>query len=138
MALKITIDYINLELTIDTNSTKSVLTYANLEAADIIVDADSKNLYFSSVYDYWGIDESEFIVTLTDSFSKVMHFYRTFTDAYQLTDVPALSFSTTKTESLSLSDTFSKVVDYSRTYTDSVSYTDSQVLSFSKAATDSF
>ena len=138
MAIKLTIDYVKLKLTIDTDFTKSVLTYTNLEAADIVVDADSKNLYFSSVYDYWGLDESEFIVTLTDSFSKVMYFNRAFTEAYQLTDVPALSFSTTKTESLSLSEAFSKVVAYSRTYTDSISPTESSVLDLSKITTDSF
>ena len=64
MAFKITVDYVDLKLPIDSDSPESVstfvfakstvaytvlqniLSYTNLAAADITVDADSKNLYF--------------------------------------------------------------------------------------------
>ena len=159
MAFKITVDYVDLKLTIDSDSPESVstfvfakstvaytvlqniLSYTNLAAADITVDADSKNLYFSAVYDYAYSteDAAGFTVTMSDSPSIAVQYNRTAAEAYELTDITGLAFSFgTKAETVSMSDSFSKSVAFARTLADTSSLADAPVLGFGSAQSDSF
>jgi hypothetical protein len=158
MAFKITVDYVDLKLTIDTDSAesvstfvfakstvdytvlKNVLTYTNLAAADITVDADSKNLYFSAIYDYDRSTENAagFTVTMSDSPSLAVQYNRAFAEAYELTDVTGLGFSTTKAETVTMSESFTKSVAFARAFAETPSVADASVLGFGSGQSDSF
>ena len=88
MAIKFTVDYVNLKVTVDTDSIQPVsvfqnlrslvtftnlqtsLQYVDLSAVNVLLDADSKNLYFIS-----GHPNAE---------------------SFGLTDAPALTFRNNK------------------------------------------
>ena len=148
MAFKFTVDYQQLRLIIQTDSTESVnlfqhlkstvdftdikqiVAFQQLTAANVKLDSDSKNLYFIV-----GHPNAETI---------------------SLTDAPALLFATTKTETLTLSEEavktvnkgfaetatlaeeLSRVVDYVRAFTETPTLTDAPALSLTTSKSDTF
>ena len=158
MAFKITVDYVDLKLTIDTDSVESVSTfvfakstvtyvalqntldYINLTAADIITDADSKNLYFTTEHNYWGQDEADFKVTVSDAIASLAtSLAKADTATFDAeNETVAKALSTTKSETVSLAESLSKTMHFNRTFADTPSVTEQLSYSLGKAAADSF
>lgn len=140
MAFKFTIDYVDLKLTIDSDATESVTTFAhaamtvsytnfqaatsyvNMNAVDVKLDADSKNLYFTTQY------SSPHALTLImgDAISSIgtsLGKADTFTFVHALTKDfgkgTALDDST-----VSLGDAAAIAVQYNRSYAETPSVTD--------------
>ena len=142
MAFKLTVDYSKLALVVNTDSTeavhsfahaKALLTnvdleavsaYVNLTAVDILIDADTKNLHFTTQYD----SPNALTVTISESIGKAVVYRRTVADAFQTTDVAAVGSEPNKADSVTMSEAFSRVAVYSRTIADTPSLSDAPVL----------
>lgn len=158
MAFKITVDYVDLKLTIDTDSVESVSTfvfakstvtyvaldyvvdYINLTAADIITDADSKNMYFTAEHNYFGQDEADFKVTMSDAIASLaVSLAKADTATFDAeNETVAKALSTAKSETVSLADSLSKTMHFIRAFADTPSVTEQLSYSLGKAASDTF
>tara|TARA_R100001460_G_scaffold7255_8_gene18668 strand:+ start:3296 stop:4291 length:996 start_codon:yes stop_codon:yes gene_type:complete len=169
--VKTLVEYVNLN---------SLVQYVNLSAVDILLDPDSKNLYFipqndsPNAVNVTMLEDTAFAVakTLTDIpvvtdapaletakplsdsvafgevVAKLLTFERVFTDNFSMQDAPALSLSTVvpddfvslgdvpllaptlgKTDTVTVSESFSRVVTFARSFTDAVSLDDLASLS---------
>jgi len=141
MAFKFTVDYQQLELVIQTDSTESVSSFEHLKstvqfidmqqivafqqltAADVFIDADTKNLYFSAQYNSPNAESFGF----TDS--DVFDFGKASSDTPIINEQLAKALDKALADSTSVAEQLSKVVSYVREFTDSYSFTDSEVLS---------
>jgi len=149
MAFKFTVDYQQLELVIQTDSTESVSSFEHLKstvqfidmqqivafqqltAADVTIDADTLNRYFTAQYNSPNAESFGF----TDS--DVFSFGKGLGDTPTITEQLANAMQKGVTESVSVSEDFSKVVTYLRDFTESTSVSESHTYAFGKAASDS-
>ena len=130
MAIKLTVNYVDLKLTVDTDATESVstfvfaksvvsyvnltntLAYTQLTAADVLTDADSKNLWLSPEYDYWGLDESGFLIAMSDATALATALAKAETSTVEEDLVKAIGKAATDTATLS--ELFEKAVHFVR------------------------
>jgi hypothetical protein len=135
MAFKATVDYVQLKVVIDTDSLepvsvfqnlKSVVTftylqntlqYVNLSAVSVLLDASSKNLFFTVGHpnaEIFAVSEA-----LAVTFSKVL------ADSATVEEQHALAFSlSAQADTASVSESFSRVVSFVRTFTESINLID--------------
>ena len=148
MAFKFTVGYQNLRLVIDTDSTESVsvfqhlkstldyqnlqqvLAYQQLTAANVLVDADTLNRYFTDQYN--SPNAESFSFTDSDSFS----FGKGLADTPIITEQLANAMQKDLTESVSIAENLSRVVDFGRNFTDAPTLSETHTYDFSKASTD--
>ena len=148
MAFKFTVGYQNLRLVISTDSVepvslfqhlKSTLDYQNLQqvlayqqltAANVLVDADTLNRYFTDQYN--SPNAESFSFTDSDSFS----FGKGLADTPIITEQLANAMQKPLTESISLAENLSKVVSFVRNFTDTPTLSETHTYNFSKASTD--
>ncbi len=149
MAFKFTVDYQQLKLVIQTDSTEAVslfehlkstvqfidmqqiVAFQQLTAADVFIDADTLNRYFTAQYNSPNAESFGF----TDS--DVFSFGKGLGDTSIITEELANAMQKGVTESVSVSEDFSKVVTYLRDFTESTSVSESHTYAFGKAASDS-
>ena len=140
MAIKLTVNYVDLKLTVDTDATEAVstfvfakstvsyvnltntLAYTQLTAADVLTDADSKNLWLSPEYDYWGLDESGFLITMSDATALATALAKAETSTVEEDLVKVIGKPVTDTPTLS--EVLEKTVHFVRTASDSYSMAD--------------
>ena len=146
MAFKATVDYVQLKVVIDTDSLepvsvfqnlKSVVTftylqntlqYVNLSAVSVLLDADTKNLYFLA-----GTPNAE-----SFGFTDLT----TFTFDKALADTPILAEQFTFAMQKAVADTtqitenFAKVVQFVRQFDETATMSEAHTYDFSKASTD--
>ena len=152
MAFKLTVDYAKLALVIDTDSAEAVNTfthakalltnvdlkslsaYVNLSAVDILIDADTKNLHFTTQYS----SPHALTVTVSESIAIAVVFRRTVADAFQLTDIPSVGSEPNKADSITMSEAFSRVAAYARTIAETPSLSDVSVISIAPGLADTF
>jgi trimeric autotransporter adhesin len=134
MAFKATVDYVQLKVIIDTDSLepisvfqnlKSVVTftylqntlqYVNLSAVNVLLDADSKNLYFLA-----GTPNAEsfgFTDTNTIDVGKVL------ADVPFITENHSITLEKAESDTLSLTENAAIAVIYIRDYSDSYGFND--------------
>ena len=141
MAFKFTVDYQQLRLIIQTDSTESVnlfqhlkstvdftdlrqvVAFQQLTAADVKLDSDSKNLYFIV-----GHPNAESF-GLTDAPAILIE--PTKTDTFTMSEEAALAFSKSSSDTVGISESISKVVDYVRAFSDAPSLSDEPAIAFS-------
>jgi sulfur relay (sulfurtransferase) DsrC/TusE family protein len=137
MAFKVTVDYQNLRLIIDSDSTESVNTFAqtkalvdfvnlqnslhyvNLTAADVLLDADTKNLYFSSQYDSpqaLEVTVSDLIDTIDTALGK--------SDSTTLTENAIKAIGKGVSDSVALTEVLAKSILFVRVFSDTYSVSD--------------
>ena len=149
MAFKFTVDYQQLKLVIQTDSTEAVNSFEHLKttvqfidmqqivafqqltAADVTIDADTLNRYFTAQYNSPNAESFGF----TDS--DVFSFGKGLGDTPTITEQLANAMQKALTESISVAENFSKVVTYLRDFTESTSVSESHTYAFGKAASDS-
>ena len=147
MAFKFTVDYQQLRLIIQTDSTESVnlfqhlratvasidlkqiVAFQQLTAADIRLDPDTKNLYFLV-----GHPNAESL-SLTDA--PALTFVTTKTETVAIAEEAALAFASGKSDTVSVSESLSKVVQYVRAFSETPTLSDSPAIAFSTAFSDS-
>ena len=128
MAFKLTVDYQNLRLVIDTDSVESVsvfqhlkstvdyqdlrqiLAYQNLTAAEVAVDADTINQYFTAQYDSPNAESFSFTDSDIFTLGKVLG------DTPVITEQLANAMQKGVTESVSISENLSKVLIFIRAF----------------------
>jgi hypothetical protein len=148
MAFKFTVGYQNLRLVIDTDSTESVsvfqhlkttldyqdlrqlLAYQQLTAANVLVDADTLNRYFTDQYN--SPNAESFSFTDSDAFE----FFKSLNDTPIITEQLANAMQKGLTESVSIAENLSRVVDFGRNFTDAPTLSETLIYDFSKASTD--
>tara|TARA_R100001509_G_scaffold158572_1_gene123898 strand:- start:18 stop:1904 length:1887 start_codon:yes stop_codon:yes gene_type:complete len=141
MAFKFTVDYQQLRLIIQTDSTESVnlfqhlkstvdftdlrqvVAFQQLTAADVKLDSDSKNLYFIV-----GHPNAE-TISLTDVPAILFETART--ETVTLSEEATLAFSKSASDTVGISESISKVVDYVRAFSDAPSLSDEPAIAFS-------
>ena len=110
----------------------SLVQYVNLSAVDVLLDADSKNLYFIPQND------SPNAVSVTMLEDTAFDVGKTLTDSYGFVDEPALGISKPVSDSIAFGEVVSTLITFIRGFSDSYSFTDSQVLSIEPNYTDVF
>tara|TARA_R110000764_G_C11008168_1_gene382960 strand:+ start:336 stop:1544 length:1209 start_codon:yes stop_codon:yes gene_type:complete len=111
--LKSLVNYLNLT---------TVVHHVQLSATDILLDADSKNLYFTLQHN----SPNRLVVTLTDIPSFT--FSKTLTDTPVITDFPSVGAGKTLTDSLTFGESVITLLEFIRDFSDSASMGDATVL----------
>jgi plastocyanin len=104
------------------------LSFVSLNAANVFLDADSKNLIFGSGH------PNAIVINLAES--AAISFSTSAADSLGLSDSPALGLSRPVSDALSVAESFSKVVTYSRTFADTPTISESTALALSTAQSD--
>ena len=104
------------------------LSFVSLNAANVFLDADSKNLIFGSGH------PNAIVINLAES--AAISFSTSAADSLGLTDAPALGLSRPVSDALSVAESFSRVVTYSRTFADTPTISESTALAFSTEQSD--
>ena len=149
MAFKVVVSYQSLQVVIDTDSVdsvnvfqhlkstvqyidlKQIVAFQQLTAANVTIDADTLNRYFTAQYNSPNAESFSF----TDSDSFFLE--KGLTDTPVVTEQLANAMQKPFTETLSVDENFSKVVTYIRDFTESTSMSESHTYAFGKAASDS-
>tara|TARA_B110000285_G_scaffold231868_1_gene301600 strand:- start:1001 stop:2005 length:1005 start_codon:yes stop_codon:yes gene_type:complete len=150
MAFKLTVDYQNLRLVIDTDSVESVsvfqhlkstvdyqdlrqiLAYQNLTAAEVAVDADTINQYFTAQYDSPNAESFSFTDSDIFTLGKVLG------DTSVITEQLANAMQKAVADTAQLSENLSRVVYFGRTFTETANISEAHTYTFSKASADTF
>ena len=118
-------NFINLEYGID---------FLNLKSVDVVLDADSKNLFFTPLYRADQVQN----VTITESLANSIAKDASDTiDVFQLTELAALSTSRPASDTFSVTESIVTLLIFERLFTDTVSVTESYVPNFGKNPSDS-
>jgi len=129
MALKAVLSSVRLRATeLSRVALKYDLSFVSLNAANVFLDADSKNLIFGSGH------PNAIVINLAES--AAISFSRPAADSLGLTDAPALGLSRPVSDALSIAESFSRVVTYSRTFADTPIISESTALAFSTEQSD--
>ena len=121
--LKILANYVNLNYGID---------FLNLSAVDIILDADSKNLYFTPDYQ----SDKALTVTITESLANAIA--KTVTaDTTSILETAALDAGKAAADSISFSDSVVTLLVFERAFSDTASVGESYASNFGKNPSDS-
>ena len=149
MAFKVVVSFQSLQAVIDTDSVESVSVFQHLKntvqyidlqqivafqqltAADVVIDADTLNRYFTAQYNSPNAESFSF----TDS--DVFSFGKGLGDTPTITEQLANAMQKPFTESVSVSEDFSKVVTYLRDFAESTSMSESHTYAFGKNPSDS-
>ena len=104
------------------------LSFVSLNAANVFLDADSKNLIFGSGH------PNAIVINLAES--AAISFSTSAADSLGLSDSPALGLSRPVSDALSVAESFSKVVTYSRTFADTPTISESTALTLATVQSD--
>ena len=149
MAFKVVVSFQSLQAVIDTDSVESVSVFQHLKntvqyidlqqivafqqltAADVTIDADTLNRYFTAQYNSPNAESFSF----TDS--DVFSFGKGLTDTPIVTEQIARALDKALTETVSVAENFSKAVAFARDFAESTSVSESHVYTFGKNPSDS-
>jgi plastocyanin len=104
------------------------LSFVSLNAANVFLDADSKNLIFGSGH------PNAIVINLAES--AAISFSTSAADSLGLSDSPALGLSRPVSDALSVAESFSKIVTYSRTFADTPTISESTALTLATVQSD--
>ena len=149
MTFKVVVSFQSLQAVIDTDSVESVnvfqhlkntvqyidlqqiVAFQQLTAADVTIDADTLNRYFTAQYNSPNAESFSF----TDS--DVFSFGKGLTDTPIVTEQIARALDKALTETVSVAENFSKAVAFARDLAESTSLSESHVYTFGKNPSDS-
>ena len=121
--LKSLVSFVNLEYGID---------FLNLSAVDIVLDADSKNLYFAPGYQ----EDKALTVTITESLANAIA--KTVTaDTTSILEAAALDTSKSASDTFSVTESLVTLLIFERTFSDTASVAESYASNFGKNPSDS-
>lgn len=115
-------DFVNLEYGID---------FLKLESVDIVLDADSKNLFFTPLYQA----DKALSVTITESLANAVA--KTVADSASIQELAALATSRPASDTFSVTESITTLLIFERAFSDTTSVTESSVLNFGKNPSDS-
>ena len=115
MAFKSTVDFTKLKSVLSVLNLKSPFTYQNLQITDVLLDADSKNLFFTT-------DASALTVTISESLAQALD--KAVTETISISEAAALAVSIPTSDSTTISESYSDVVSFVRAFSDAYSLDD--------------
>lgn len=123
--IKALTEFINLEYGID---------FLNLEAVNILLDADSKNLFFTPEFRADQVQN----VTITESLAKAITTDVTDSiDEIGFIDLPSLGTARPASDTFSVTESIVTLLIFERVFSDTASVAESSVLNFGKNPSDS-
>lgn len=146
MAFKFTVDHTDLRIIIDTDSLEPVtsfqniktdlsfvgleqdLTFVNLAAANVFLDADSKDLFFTSGH------PNAITISLTDT--PVVSFSKAASDTTSVSEEAVLTVGKGLSDTPTISESLARVVTYIRAFTDTPTVSEFAALAFSTEQSD--
>ncbi len=149
MALRAIVSSNNLRAIVDTDSLepvtvfqdiKSLTNFINLEygvnfldlkSVDIVLDADSKNLFFTPEFRADQVQN----ITITESLAN--NIAKTVADTASIQELAALSTSRPASDTFSVTESIATLLIFERAFSDTTSVTESSVLNFGKNPSDS-
>lgn len=121
--LRVLTEYVDLNYGVD---------FLNLSAVDIVLDADSKNLYFAPGYQ----EDKALTVTITESLANAIA--KTVTaDTTSILEAAALEIGKPAADSVSFSDVVVTLLVFERAFSDTLGVAESYVSNFGKNPSDS-
>ena len=152
MALRAIVSSNNLRAVVDTDSLEPVTVFQNiksltnfinleyginfldLKSVDIVLDADSKNLFFTPLYQA----DKALSVSITESLANsIAKDASDSIDVFQLTELAALSTSRPASDTFSVTESIVTLLVFERAFSDTLSVAESSVLNFGKNPSDS-
>ena len=152
MALRAIVSSNNLRAIVDTDSLEPVTVFQNiksltnfinveyginfldLKSVDIVLDADSKNLFFTPLYQA----DKALSVSITESLANsIAKDASDSIDIFQLTELAALSTSRPASDTFSVTESIVTLLVFERAFSDTLSVAESSVLNFGKNPSDS-
>ena len=125
MAFKSTVDYTKLKSVLSLLKLKAPFTYQNLQITDVLLDAESKNLFFTT-------DVTALTVTISEATAFALD--KGIADAATIAEVYVSAFSAAKAETLSVAE--SAALESELNKSETTSLTDSPVFNAGKSLTD--
>ena len=115
-------DFVNLEYGID---------FLKLESVDIVLDADSKNLFFTPLYRADQVQN----ITITESLANTIA--KTVADSTFIGELAALSTSRLASDTFSVTESIVTLLIFERVFSDTTSVAESYASNFGKNPSDS-
>lgn len=149
MALRAIVSNTNLRAVVDTDSLEPVTVFAdiqtltgfvnlnygidflNLSAVDIVLDADSKDLYFTPLYRADQVQN----ITITESLANAIA--KTAADTTPIQELAALDTSKSASDTFSVTESLVTLLIFERAFSDTTSVAESYVPNFGKNPSDS-
>jgi len=129
MAFKFTVDHTDLKIETNLVGLKQDLTFVNLTAANVFLDADSKDLFFTSGH------PNAIIISLTDT--PVVSFSKAASDTTSVSEESVLTVGKGLSDTLTISESLDKFITFGREFTDTSTVSESATLAFSTSQADS-
>ena len=107
------------------------LNFADLNAVDIVLDADSKNLFFTPLYRADQVQN----ITITESLANAIA--KTVADSASIQELAALAMSRPASDTFSVTESVATLLIFERAFSDTTSVAESSVLNFGKNPLDS-
>ncbi len=149
MALRAIVSSTNLRAVVDTDSLEPVTVFQNiksltnfinleyginfldLKSVDIVLDADSKNLFFTPLYQA----DKALSVTITESLANAVA--KTVADSASIQELAALAMSRPASDTFSVTESITTLLIFERAFSDTFSVAESYVPNFGKNSSDS-
>ena len=150
MALRAIVSNNNLRAVVDTDSLEPVtvfadiqsvtqfhnlnykLNFADLNAVDIVLDADSKNLFFTPLYRADQVQNITITESLANAIAKTVA-----ADIASIQESAALAMSRPASDTFSVTESIATLLIFERAFSDTTSVAESSVLNFGKNPSDS-
>ena len=108
------------------------LNFADLNAVDIVLDADSKNLFFTPLYRADQVQNITITESLANAIAKTVA-----ADITSIQESAALAMSRPASDTFSVTESIATLLIFERAFSDTTSVAESSVLNFGKNPSDS-
>ena len=108
------------------------LNFADLNAVDIVLDADSKNLFFTPLYRADQVQNITITESLANAIAKTVA-----ADIASIQESAALAMSRPASDTFSVTESIATLLIFERAFSDTTSVAESSVLNFGKNPSDS-
>lgn len=128
MALKLKVEFKNLQSVFTTLNLKALTQFQNLKITDVFIDSDSKNLYF-----FEG-NANAIVVNISESLALAAE--KTFSDSAVIAELAALESGLIKGDIATVTESIATLVAFSRQFSDSLSVSENSIQDFDAGKSD--
>ena len=128
MALKLKVEFKNLQSVFTTLNLKALTQFQNLKITDVFIDSDSKNLYF-----FEG-NANAIVVNISESLAFAAE--KTFSDSAVIAELAALESGLIKGDIATVTESIAFFVVFSRQFSDSLSVSENSIQDFDAGKSD--
>lgn len=128
MALKLKVEFKNLQSVFTTLNLKALTQFQNLKITDVFIDSDSKNLYF-----FEG-NANAIVVNISESLAFAAE--KTLSDSAVIAELAALESGLIKGDIATVTESIAFFVVFSRQFSDSLSVSENSIQDFDAGKSD--